>query len=92
MDRTLVAVQKMLAALDAPAYDIGVLSDRGMLVPPGNAPALAAAIEDLLADPARAAVLGKRARAWSRSHLRMDQMVDQHIRIYSDLLEPQCVG
>jgi glycosyltransferase involved in cell wall biosynthesis len=69
-----------------------LLSDRGMLVPPGNAPALAAAIEDLLADPARAAVLGKRARAWSRSHLRMDQMVDQHIRIYSDLLEPQCVG
>jgi hypothetical protein len=31
MDRTLIAVQKMLAALDAPAYDIGVLSDRGML-------------------------------------------------------------
>ena len=31
MDRTLVAVQRMLAALDAPAYDIGVLSDRGML-------------------------------------------------------------
>jgi glycosyltransferase involved in cell wall biosynthesis len=69
-----------------------LLSDRGMLVPPGNAPALAAAIEDLLADPAHAALLGKRARAWSRSHLRMDQMVDQHIRIYSDLLEPQCVG
>jgi hypothetical protein len=31
MDRTLVAVQRMLAALDAPTYDIGVLSDRGML-------------------------------------------------------------
>ena len=31
MDRTLIAVQKMLAALDAPAYDIGILSDRGML-------------------------------------------------------------
>jgi len=31
MDRTLVAVQRMLAALDAPAYDIGILSDRGML-------------------------------------------------------------
>jgi glycosyltransferase involved in cell wall biosynthesis len=69
-----------------------LLSDRGMLVPPGNAPALAAAIEDLLADPAHAAILGQRARAWSRTHLRMDQMVDQHIRIYSDLLEPQCVG
>ena len=31
MDRTLIAVQNMLGALDAPAYDIGILSDRGML-------------------------------------------------------------
>ena len=31
MDRTLVAVERMLGALDAPAYDIGILSDRGML-------------------------------------------------------------
>src|SRR5438270_4144593 len=31
MDRTLFAVRRMLAALDAPAYDIGILSDRGML-------------------------------------------------------------
>ena len=31
MDRTQNAVQRMLAALDAPAYDLGVLSERGML-------------------------------------------------------------
>ena len=31
MDRTFIAVRNMLAALDAPAYDIGVLNDRGML-------------------------------------------------------------
>jgi hypothetical protein len=31
MDRTLIAVRNMLAALDAPAYDIGILSDRGVL-------------------------------------------------------------
>ena len=31
MDRTLIAVRNMLAALEAPAYDIGILSDRGML-------------------------------------------------------------
>ena len=39
MDRTLVAVQRMLAALDAPAYDIGILSDRGMLPGLSNLPA-----------------------------------------------------
>ncbi len=31
MDRTQIAVERMLAALDAPAYDLGVLSERGML-------------------------------------------------------------
>lgn len=31
MNRTERAVERMLAALDAPAYDIGVLSERGML-------------------------------------------------------------
>ena len=31
MDRTLIAVRKMLAALDAPVYDVGILSERGML-------------------------------------------------------------
>src|ERR1700691_3696416 len=39
MDRTLIAVRKMLAALDAPEYDIGVLSDRGMLPGLSNLPA-----------------------------------------------------
>jgi hypothetical protein len=31
MDRSLIAVHNMLAAIHAPIYDIGVLSDRGML-------------------------------------------------------------
>src|ERR1700729_3016733 len=39
MDRTLIAVQNMLGALDAPAYDIGILSDRGMLPGLSNLPA-----------------------------------------------------
>ena len=39
MDRTLVAVQRILVALDAPAYDLGILSDRGMLPGLSNLPA-----------------------------------------------------
>src|SRR5271154_5646183 len=31
MDRTLIAVHNMLAAIHTPSYDIGILSDRGML-------------------------------------------------------------
>ena len=39
MDRTLVAVQRMLTALEASAYDLGILSDRGMLPGLSNLPA-----------------------------------------------------
>ncbi len=39
MDRTLIAVRKMLGALGAPAYDIGILSERGMLPGLSNLPA-----------------------------------------------------
>jgi hypothetical protein len=31
MDRTESTVRKMLTTIEAPLYDIGVLSDRGML-------------------------------------------------------------
>jgi hypothetical protein len=39
VDRTLTAVRNMLKALDAPAYDIGILSTRGMLPGLSNLPA-----------------------------------------------------
>ncbi len=42
MDRTQIAVERMLAALDAPAYDLGVLSERGMF--PGLANCTAQAV------------------------------------------------
>lgn len=89
-------MEAMAAGRPIVATDVGgtpeLLRERGMLVPPGDPPALAAAIEELLADPARAATLGQRARAWSRAHLPLDRMVDQHVCIYSDLLARQCAG
>jgi glycosyltransferase involved in cell wall biosynthesis len=41
---------------------------RGVLVPPGDAQALAAALAGLGADRGRARLLGARARAWVTSH------------------------
>jgi hypothetical protein len=46
MDRAEITVRKMLTALKAPLYDIGVLSDRGML--PGLDSIPAAAVLDRL--------------------------------------------
>jgi hypothetical protein len=42
MDRTQIAVERMLTALDAPVYDLGVLSERGML--PGLANLVASCV------------------------------------------------
>ena len=41
MDGTKSTVRKMLTAIEAPLYDIGVLSDRGMLPGLDNIPAAA---------------------------------------------------
>src|SRR6266702_8536908 len=46
MDRTQSAVRNLLAAIEAPLYDVGVLSDRGML--PGLDSISAAAVLDRL--------------------------------------------
>jgi glycosyltransferase involved in cell wall biosynthesis len=65
---------------------------RGVLVPPADPGALADGIDKLLADPSRAARLAARARAWCRAHAHVDAMVDEHIRIYRELLERTCAG
>ena len=55
----------------------------GLLVPEGDAPALAQALAGLLADPARAARLGEAARAQAMQEYSLAKM---HTR-YQQLLE-----
>jgi glycosyltransferase involved in cell wall biosynthesis len=89
-------MEAMAAGRAIVATDVGgtpeLLHGRGILVPPADPVALAAAIEALLSDPAYAARLGAQARCWSRAHLGADRMVEEHIRIYSGLLERRCAG
>ncbi len=54
----------------------------GLLVPPGNAAALAAAIGRLLDDPAHARTLGLRARAAVAGRYSPDAMIDAHLALY----------
>ncbi|WP_256862537.1 glycosyltransferase [Microbispora sp. GKU 823] len=63
-----------------------LLEGRGLVVPPGDAAALADALATLLADRERARDLAVKAQAWARSHLTLDAMVDEHVQIYSELL------
>jgi glycosyltransferase involved in cell wall biosynthesis len=69
-----------------------LLHGRGILVPPADPLALANALEHALADPAFSARLGAEARRWSRARLHVDTMVDEHVRIYSGLLERRCAA
>jgi L-malate glycosyltransferase len=89
-------MEAMAAGRAIVATDVGgtpeLLEGRGVLVPPGDPIALAAAIDRLLTDPAYASRLGAQARCWSRRNLSTDRMVEEHIRIYSDLLERRCAG
>lgn len=65
---------------------------RGILVPPGDAEALARAISRVLQDAELSASLGVHSREWARSHLRADTMVQRHIELYAGLLEGECAA
>jgi hypothetical protein len=90
MDRTLVAVQKMLDALDAPAYDIGVLSDRGMLPGLSNLPAesVLSRLSLLKAHNARGAHIYIRPAGEHRFTVLDDLDLDSVARLVADGYEP----
>lgn len=62
----------------------------GLLVPRGDATATAAALEQFLSDPARAAAMGAagRARVWER--YRLDYTVSRYARLYARLAGRPC--
>jgi hypothetical protein len=93
MDRTLVAVQKMLTALDAPAYDIGILSDRGMLPGLSNLPAegVLSRLPLLKAHNARGAHIYIRPAGKHRYTILDDLNSDSVARLANDGFEPCAV-
>lgn len=74
-----------VVASDLPAFR-SVVGDAGILVPPGDVRALAAAVIDLLADPTRASTLGTAAR---KAATRFDwkAVVGAYRRVYESALE-----
>ena len=88
-----------VAALQAGAAGIPVVGARaggipevvedgetGLLCPPGDADALAAAIERLLKDPEAADAMGERARARIESRFSVDAMVEGNLKVYREVV------
>ncbi len=93
MDRTRNAVERMLAALDAPAFDLGILGERGML--PGLSNLTAANVFSRLAllkaHNARGAHIYIRPSGEHRYTILDDLTADSVARLAGDGLEPCAV-
>jgi len=85
----LTALEAMASARPVVASDVGGLpevlghGDAGILVPPGDAAALAAAIGRLAADPQAARILGERGRTRVEAHYSREVMLDRLMGVYA---------
>jgi glycosyltransferase involved in cell wall biosynthesis len=79
-------LELMAAGLPIVAYAVGelpaTLGDAGVLVPPGEAAAFAAAVVSLMADPGRAATLGAAAQARTRAEFTWERLANVAIAAY----------
>ena len=66
--------------------EVVVHGETGLLVPPGDPVALAAALHELLAHPERARALGARGRERAREKFHIESIVRQHETLYEACL------
>lgn len=89
----LVVVEAMLAGLPVVAAEVGSVADAvvdgetGLLVPPDDVDALAAALRSLLGDPERMRQMGLRGRERARERFTADAMAAAFETLYAELLE-----
>ncbi len=65
------------------------MTNGGLLTAPGDADALAAALAELLRDPARRAEMGRRGRAAVESTFTDTQMAEKMLRVFKSLSSRQ---
>lgn len=86
-------LEAQLAGLPVVASDIGGTAETmdvpstGLVVPPGDVPALADALSSLIADPERRAAMGKAARQFVEQTFTLENMVAQVCATYHEAME-----
>jgi glycosyltransferase involved in cell wall biosynthesis len=66
--------------------ELVVDGESGLVVPPGDAAAMAAAITRLAENRVRTRAMGGAARARIATHFRLADSIEQHLRLYQELL------
>lgn len=82
----MVAGRPIIATAVSGSAELVLDGETGRLVPPGDAEALAAVIEELLRDPQSAVDMAARARDRVRRDFSIDRMVSSNVAVYRDLL------
>ncbi|MEV0412154.1 glycosyltransferase family 4 protein [Streptomyces sp. NPDC050448] len=89
--RSLLAQEALRAGVPLVATPVGgvpeLVGDAGVLVPYGDAAALASAVTDLLSDPARRAALAAAGRAQAATWPSEDDTVAQILSVYDELMD-----
>jgi glycosyltransferase involved in cell wall biosynthesis len=90
----LVAVEALLCETPVVAFDSGGLGDSvlhertGLLVPPGDSAALAAALDDLLSRPDQGADLGRAGRQYLLPRFAPDAVAGRYAELYRRVCGP----
>jgi len=89
----ITALEAMACALPVVASRVGGLpeavaeGETGLLVPPGDAEALARAVEELAASPERAQALGSAGRRRVEQEFGQEQTIGQLLQVYAEILD-----
>jgi glycosyltransferase involved in cell wall biosynthesis len=87
----LVAMEQMMRGRVVIASDTGglgeIVGEAGLKFPPGNVTALTECLRRVLRDTELCVALGRAARSRALEHFTRERMVDEHISLYSRILE-----
>lgn len=81
----MAAARPVVAAASGAIPEIVVHGETGLIVPPSDATALARALSELAADPARAIRMGEAGRRRLESTFRIEKMIDAYASLYREL-------